>query len=70
MELHSHLSPLSRFTSRPCRCCGRSAEQVVVDEIRFFEGMLMRTLHQVTCRCVLTRTGQTLLKVGRNLLSS
>jgi Restriction alleviation protein Lar len=51
VELRRPSHPASRFTIRACPFCGRSSEFAVVEELRSFEGMSCKTLHQVICRC-------------------
>jgi hypothetical protein len=49
VELRRSLSPAVRLAVGPCPFCGLSPEAVA--ELRRFEGMQTRTLHQVICRC-------------------
>lgn len=49
MELRRPLAPALRLAVGPCPFCGTTPEAVA--ELRRFEGMQSRILHQVICGC-------------------
>jgi hypothetical protein len=49
MELRQPLAPALRFAVGPCPFCGTTPEAVA--ELRRFEGLQARILHQVICGC-------------------
>jgi hypothetical protein len=49
VELRQPPAPAIRLGMSPCPFCGALPEAIA--ELRRFEGMQARTLHQVICRC-------------------